>query len=235
MIRRVVIAGSVLALLQTPLAPAAPSEPGESRFEEPEVEDSRLEKEARAAAVEEGVPLPAPMAPATGAELFLTIPAEGFQLRTAGADQYMGNSRYCTQNVCEWVAPVQVPHGARIVGIELEACDTQQFVSVYLIVRAVLGLEAGSVKVADVFSSLTSQPSTPGCHYFLQAPVAPFVVDQFLHSLAAAISIGKSDCNISAPHECPSSGTRFRAARIYYEPGNGVVEPGSTSPVSVFP
>jgi len=133
----------------------------------------------------------------------LTLPAVSFQL-VEGTEEGIGvaASRSCVSaNPCVWLAGVSLPSGARITGLELEACDDDPASKVSFSLRrhpvpmqdAVPVVPGGTTGIAD----------TPGCALFPIA--ADHTVDNAANSYVAEVE------------SAPGVDVRFGALRVVYE------------------
>jgi hypothetical protein len=109
-------------------------------------------------------------------------------------------SRYCAGGGCGYSAPLLLPAGALIVGMELEACDFDAGLDVVAqLVRHVRLDEDASTVIA-----LVTTTGAPGCTAVRTDLPVPAVVDNVNRSYNVEISMGNS------------SDTRFRAIRVFY-------------------
>lgn len=168
-----------------------------------------------------------PAAAAEERELWVTLPAAAFQVvEGTGVYQLADGSWRCGSVLCELAAPLDVPHGSTIVGIELEACDLDPSDSGSVSALVVDAPPFGLPITTSHGQANTLGPEV-GCRYSLAAAVR-YVADQYLHSHSVYVYLN------------PSVGSQytvtFTAVRVYYEPnGEGVVEPTALTPASLFP
>ena len=133
----------------------------------------------------------------------LTLPAVSFQL-VEGTEEGIGvaAARSCVSaDPCAWLAGVSLPSGARITGLELEACDDDSASKVSF------GLRRHPVPMQDavpiVIGASTGIADTPGCALF---PVtADHTVDNAANSYVAEVLAA------------PGVNVRFGALRVVYE------------------
>ena len=110
-------------------------------------------------------------------------------------------SRYCTAP-CALMAPVHLPAGARVISIELGACDTSGTGFVAMTLFRIPDLEVGNATLA---TAITGGAEVPGCGFFTQVLPIPETVDNFNNAYFVSVSINGTD-----------ELTRFWAVRIYY-------------------
>ena len=170
-------------------------------------------------------------------DLFTTIPA--LDLLDGGiANIFSGWSRWC-DNYCFMVADARLPHGARIVGIEIDACrdalgdDILEY-GVMLKGPHEATDPATGAKFEILFSGFFN---TVGCGYHRIAPSAPVEVDLFNSEVLVFVEIGTFLCGFGSAPPCPDQGSRTQALRVYYQanPDGGVVEPTKRTGVELFP
>jgi S-layer homology domain len=133
----------------------------------------------------------------------LTLPAVSFHLAEGTEDGIgVAASRACVSaDPCVWLAGVSLPSGARITGLELEACDDDPASKVSFALRrhpvpmqdAVPVVPNGTTGIAD----------TPGCALFPIA--ADHTVDNAANSYVAEVE------------SAPGVNVRFGALRVVYE------------------
>jgi hypothetical protein len=103
---------------------------------------------------------------------------------------------------CVFEAPVQLPAGALVTRIELDACDTNAAASVTAQLYRNPDLEAGIVQLVVVSTGLVA---TPGCAFFFADLSVPETIDNFNNVYIVQVAPGATD-----------STTRFWAVRLYY-------------------
>jgi hypothetical protein len=179
---------------------------------------------------------------AQGGHLFTTIPAIEMVHADLGGKilnqtlTFGGWSAYCLA-FCEFVADARLPHGARVVGIEIDACRDaagDRPIDFGLLRRK--PNDSGGFARLEVL--VFDTVDTTGCTYRTAVPAGPIVVDTFVDGeYLVAVLIGSSGCGVGANPPCPDSGSRFQAMRVYYEPNahGGVLEPSQRSSFSPFP
>jgi S-layer homology domain len=133
----------------------------------------------------------------------VTLPAVSFQL-VEGTEDGIGvaAARSCvSSDPCVWLAGVSLPSGARITGLELEACDDDSASKVSF------GLRRHPVPMQDsvpvVVGASTGIADTPGCALFPVA--ADHTVDNAANSYVAEVSAA------------PGVNVRFGAVRVAYQ------------------
>ena len=158
-------------------------------------------------------------------ELWVTVPAEAFH----GEGVRTESQWSCPYLGCEWWAPLDVPHGSRIVGLELEGCDAHDETNLALRLTQVSPFTGVGTELGNVF---LDSSGTPGCGYWRSPLPTPHVADQLLGSYQLSVRI--THC-ISG---CGSPGTSvsFTGARVYYQPNpDGVVQPTAGADPPRFP
>jgi S-layer family protein len=111
-------------------------------------------------------------------------------------------SRYCT-SPCSFEAPVRLPAGALIMGMELEACDTDATASVTAGLFRQTQLEGAFTPLASVGTGLSA---TPGCGFFNVTLAPTHTVNNETGSYVAQVSISGATSVV----------TRFQAVRLVY-------------------
>lgn len=133
----------------------------------------------------------------------LTLPAVTFQL-VEGTEGGIGvaAARSCiSADPCVWLAGVSLPSGARITGLELEACDDDSASKVSFGLRRHPAPMQDAVPI--VIGASTGIADTPGCALF---PVsADHTVDNAANSYVAEVAAA------------PGVNVRFGALRVAYE------------------
>jgi len=130
--------------------------------------------------------------------------AHAFDPATGGGSNIIANnsgSRGCT-SACSFEAPVMLPAGAVIVGMELEACDTDAAGQLTAGLYRQTQLEALMTPLASVSTGLSQ---TPGCAFFNFTLPTPHTVNNETGSYIAEVSIAGT-----------TIATRFQAVRLVY-------------------
>jgi hypothetical protein len=133
----------------------------------------------------------------------LTLPAVSFQL-VEGTEEGIGvaAARSCVSaDPCVWLAGVSLPSGARITGLELEACDGDSASKVSFGLRRHPAPMQDAVPV--VIGASTGIADTPGCALFPVA--ADHTVDNAANSYVAEVLAA------------PGVDVRFGALRVVYQ------------------
>jgi len=113
------------------------------------------------------------------------------------------NSRFCSGVACIFNAAVQLPAGALVTSIELDACDTNPAASVRLVLFKYGALESSTTVLAIVD---TGPAATPGCAFFPLNLPTPESIDNENNTYVAVVSISGTN----------DSSARFQAVRIFY-------------------
>ncbi|HUP22721.1 MAG TPA: hypothetical protein VNB06_07250 [Thermoanaerobaculia bacterium] len=171
---------------------------------------------------------------AQSGHLFTVIPSvdmlKGNAFVTTAAFLGVNFSVHC-EGYCELAASAGLPHGARVVGIEIDACrDTAGDSAIHFFLVRQPGGEAPFQVLVD------GLVNTTGCSYRTAVPDTPIVVDSFSSEYLVFLTIGSLFCGGVGQPACADTGTRFQAMRVYYEPNEGgVVEPSKRTSFSPFP
>ena len=143
----------------------------------------------------------------TGIESILVIGADQFAL--VGGTEYptdtFNSGRACqvagVQGVCVYLATVNLPSGALITGLDLEACDADANAQFgYVLAQFSVPVQNGTV-VSPVFAS--GAGATPGCAIFPEA---------MSRTVNNAVEKLVFDVNLQ-----PSLNVGFTTARVHYE------------------
>jgi hypothetical protein len=110
-------------------------------------------------------------------------------------------SRFCT-TPCFLDAPLQLPAGALVTGIELAACDTEATGSVNATLFRVAAPDGPATGLA---TATTGLPGTPGCVFPFETVTPPHAIANFTSSYFVQVRIQGSAIT-----------TRFQAVRILY-------------------
>lgn len=144
-------------------------------------------------------------------DAFVTLTATEFQ--GFGDDSiFLDLSRFCLESLCQFFGGVRVPHGATIVGVEIDACDED---------AATGNISIALTRVQNGVTAewLSEFDAGPGCVYTYEALATPHDVDQYLDSFVLWVTASNSDVD-----------ERFVAARVYYRSGDGEVVPTGITP-----
>lgn len=146
-------------------------------------------------------------------DAFVTVAALDFE---AFGDSSLGLElgRFCQESLCQFFGGVRVPHGATIVGVEIDACDEDAVAGQ---IDITLARVSGNGGVSP--QSLSNFDAGPGCVYTYEALATPHEVDQYLDSYVLWVSILNGDLD-----------ERLIAARVYYRSGDGEVVPTGITP-----
>lgn len=148
------------------------------------------------------------------ADAFVTLAAIDF-VPTGNHSLTLNFGRTCLSGGCSFTAGVPVPHGAQIVGIEMDACDFDAGAGVMeLFLYRIPGVEGG------LPVPLKSRVATggAGCGYYAAGLTTPHTVDQYLDSYVAVVSVSSNG----------DTDERLSAVRVYYRSGPGEVVPVGT-------
>jgi hypothetical protein len=140
----------------------------------------------------------------TGSTTDYVLQAFAFEPAFGDGASFAGNnfgSRYCTSS-CSFAAPVMLPAGAVIVGMELEACDTDSVGQVNMNLIRISQLEGAFTNLGTLGTGTTS---TPGCAFFSNLPFTPHTVNNETGSYQLRGDIFGS-----------GAGLRFQAVRLLY-------------------
>jgi S-layer family protein len=132
------------------------------------------------------------------------LQAYAFEPGAGDGANLIGNnfaSRSCSSS-CDVRAPVMLPAGAVIVGMELEACDTNPAASVAAELSFQPQLEGGISVLASVS---TGNAATPGCAFFSVNLAAAHTVNNETGSYCVVVSTNGT-----------TVATRFQAVRLVY-------------------
>lgn len=171
------------------------------------------------------------------AELFRTIPAMVFNTDHPNVVSSSGHyARYCAGEECTFVADANLPHGATIVGLEIDACQNSPFWNLSFALLAVNTNESIIGGAAD-YSVEVESDADSGCVFTkAEAPVRK-ETNQIAQTYLVVVSVHNSiysECGTDIP--CPGFDSRFSAVRVFYEPNaDGTVDPTKTAPGVVFP
>jgi hypothetical protein len=148
----------------------------------------------------------APMTYGTSATLGHTLHAYSF----SGAEafdytimDYSGDSRLCNGSGCFLYAGAMLPAGARVTGVELDACDDNAAGSVSLDLVSYARHEASFVSL--VTGLTTGETATPGCTTVTGSLATPHTIDNAGRNYYVRIEITGGTIT-----------TRFQAVRILY-------------------
>jgi S-layer family protein len=112
-------------------------------------------------------------------------------------------ARFCGGSAnCGWLAGIQLPAGAILTSVELDACDTDVIDQVQVAVfRSAKG--GGAVTGLAPFGG-TGGPTTPGCAVFVRPLTAPETIDNLTNNYILDVISGRTDT------------TSFKAVRVNY-------------------
>ena len=136
-------------------------------------------------------------------DVLLTLGAYAFtgaDAASGAAFGVSGQGRYCTAAPCFWEAPVTLPAGAVIQGLELAACDSHATNTVTATLVRNVDPEAGSTNLATVATG-----GTPGCDFFFTPLGAPETVDNLNNRYTVQVVLNGV-----------TTSTRLLAVRIFY-------------------
>lgn len=180
--------------------------------------------------------LPTLSAHAVG-DLFVTLPAVEFRGGTLLSYSFLGGgSGYC-DGPCEMATSAELPHGARIVGLEIDACrDTEADAVMSFSLYRRLPNDSTTVAGNRIEALANGLVTEIGCDYRLATTdkTKPLVVNTYGNEYVIVVSVGSPICTSN----CPDEGSRFQAVRVYYEVNSsgGPVEPTKpTGEPSLFP
>ncbi len=146
-------------------------------------------------------------------DAFITVPAIQFLVSFGTLETTPKLARHCA-NGCGALAAAPIPHGATIVGLEVDACDDNGAGSgvIVVTVKRIPGNE--SAAAPELLKLL--QVNDAGCSYRFAPLDVPHVVDQYLDSYYVNFQ------------GTGGSSERFQAIRVYYRSGDGEVVPTGT-------
>ena len=135
-----------------------------------------------------------------------TIQAMAFVPLSFGSAQNLSftlaRGRACTPSGCTVIAPLLLPEGAVVSGIELDACDTNSDGQVRAVLFRLPATESQTLPPVAVVA--TGHNEVPGCRRFAAAVAPPLTIDNFNNAYAVEVSL------------FPGGETRLNAVRVFY-------------------
>ena len=135
-----------------------------------------------------------------------TISAWAFSPRSVGDAAAVGVtgllSRYCVGGPCSYIAPLSLPEGAQVEGVELNACDTSPSAEV----AAVFWRKIFPSTLVPLATVATGDTDMLGCRRYSLALATPRVIDTALETYIVQVDISGT----------AGSGAQFSEVRVYY-------------------
>ncbi len=150
-------------------------------------------------------------------DAFVTISAAGFNNVGVFGNSIFGlnAARACLATQCTVVADLPVPHGATIVGSEIDGCDLNP--SGGQLRLRVLRVPGNNENMLPLI--LSEFDAASGCQYTSNSLTPHHQVDQYLDNYYVEMYFEGTD-----------SWEFFQAVRVYYRSGGGEVIPTGTEP-----
>ena len=148
----------------------------------------------------------------TTSSVVYPLPASAFSFRPGLGGNHLsgdGGTRFCTGfPVCILEAPVQLPAGARVNRIELQACDSSSTTRIAATLHRV-GENPGDPNGTEIVSTSISDTAAPGCIRVAGALTVGHTIDNVAYTYRVVVQMYNPQ-NVNAD-------TRLTAVRLFYQ------------------